>query len=179
MLDLIRAYRRYDPAAKSFLEILFLYPGPKAVVFHRVAHFFYSTKLFFIARLISEIGRFLTGIEIHPGANTRQLHIGRRESNGRASHHPVEQQGPERAAHCLDGRMGCHRALPSPRLAAPRPGIGGETVRSFRHRTHGRDASFLRQKLHFYLANRDHRRGRLCLRCGFEFSWHDRRDGKS
>jgi len=68
MLDLIRAYRRYDPAAKSFLEILLLYPGPKAIFFHRVGHFFYRMRLFFLARLVAEFSRFLTGIEIHPGA---------------------------------------------------------------------------------------------------------------
>lgn len=68
MWNFIQAYRRYDPAAKSNWEILFLYPGPKAILFYRIAHFFYRHKLFFISRLLSEIGRFLTGIEIHPGA---------------------------------------------------------------------------------------------------------------
>lgn len=68
MNELIKAYRSYDPAAKSDLEILLLYPGPKAIFFHRLAHFFYEIKLFFIARLFSELARFLTGIEIHPGA---------------------------------------------------------------------------------------------------------------
>jgi serine O-acetyltransferase len=68
MWDLIRAYRNYDPAAKSNWEILFLYPGPKAIFFHRIAHAFYLSKLHFLARLICEMSRFLTGIEIHPGA---------------------------------------------------------------------------------------------------------------
>lgn len=68
VFDLIRAYKSYDPAAKSMFEILFLYPGPKAIFFHRLAHLFYLLKLYFIARLISEFSRFLTGIEIHPGA---------------------------------------------------------------------------------------------------------------
>lgn len=68
MWDLINAYKNYDPAAKSRMEILFLYPGPKALLFHRIASCFYQIKLFFIARLISEMGRALTGIEIHPGA---------------------------------------------------------------------------------------------------------------
>lgn len=72
MMEMIRAYRHYDPAAKSNLEIL-LYPGPRAMFFHRIAHAFYGVKLYFIARLISEISRFLSGIEIHPGAR-----IGRR-----------------------------------------------------------------------------------------------------
>ncbi|MBO8158015.1 serine O-acetyltransferase [Thermosyntropha sp.] len=57
-----------DPAAKSVWEIIFCYPGFHAVIFHRIAHFFYQRKLYFIARLISHISRFLTGIEIHPGA---------------------------------------------------------------------------------------------------------------
>ncbi|MCS6837542.1 MAG: serine O-acetyltransferase, partial [Bdellovibrionaceae bacterium] len=73
MFDFLKAYQKYDPAAKSLLEILFLYPGPKAIFFHRIAHFFYRLKLFFVARLISEFSRWLTGIEIHPGAK-----IGRR-----------------------------------------------------------------------------------------------------
>ena len=68
MLDFIHAYRKYDPAAKSFLEILLLYPGPRAVFFHRVAHFCYNLKLFFLARLIADLSRTITGIEIHPGA---------------------------------------------------------------------------------------------------------------
>lgn len=68
LFDFIGAYRRYDPAAKSWLEIALLYPGPKAVLLHRVAHFFYKFRLFFMARLVSEISRFITGIEIHPGA---------------------------------------------------------------------------------------------------------------
>jgi serine O-acetyltransferase len=68
MLDFLKAYQNYDPAAKSILEIALLYPGPKAIFLHRFAHGFYSAKLFFVARMISELGRFLTGIEIHPGA---------------------------------------------------------------------------------------------------------------
>ena len=71
--DFLQAYRRYDPAAKSTLEIALLYPGPKAILFYRVAHWFYQQQLNFIARFISELGRWLTGIEIHPGAK-----IGRR-----------------------------------------------------------------------------------------------------
>lgn len=57
-----------DPAAKSVVEILFCYPGFHAIIHHRMAHFFYRRRLFFIARMISHINRFLTGIEIHPGA---------------------------------------------------------------------------------------------------------------
>lgn len=73
MFDFLMAYKNYDPAAKSLLEIALLYPGPKAILFHRVAHFFYKDGLFFLSRLVSELSRWLTGIEIHPGAQ-----IGRR-----------------------------------------------------------------------------------------------------
>jgi serine O-acetyltransferase len=65
----IQSARRRDPAARSFLEVLVLYQGLHALVNHRVAHFFYRLRLFFIARIISQIGRAMTGIEIHPGAN--------------------------------------------------------------------------------------------------------------
>ncbi|MDD4893689.1 MAG: serine O-acetyltransferase [Candidatus Omnitrophica bacterium] len=64
----IQAARAKDPAAKGFLEILLLYPGLHALIHHRVAHFFYKIHLFFIARFISQVSRFFTGIEIHPGA---------------------------------------------------------------------------------------------------------------
>lgn len=57
-----------DPAVKSSLEIILLYSGVHAVFNHRIAHFFFKHKLFFLARLTSQISRFFTGIEIHPGA---------------------------------------------------------------------------------------------------------------
>ncbi len=62
-----------DPAAKNVVEVLLCYPGLHAIWFHRLAHWFYTKKFYVIARLISHISRFLTGIEIHPGAK-----IGRR-----------------------------------------------------------------------------------------------------
>ena len=68
MFEFLRAYRNYDPAAKSYMEIFFLYPGPRAVFFHRIAHALYHLGLFFLARLVADISRTLTGIEIHPGA---------------------------------------------------------------------------------------------------------------
>ena len=68
MIDFLKAYKNYDPAAKSLLEIGLLYPGPKAVFCHRIAHCLYELKLFFFARLIAEFSRWMTGIEIHPGA---------------------------------------------------------------------------------------------------------------
>ncbi len=64
----IQAARAKDPAAKGFLEILLLYPGLHALIHYRIAHFFYKIRLFFIARLISQVSRHFTGIEIHPGA---------------------------------------------------------------------------------------------------------------
>lgn len=57
-----------DPAARSVAEIIFLYPGFHAVINHRIAHLLYNRRLYFLARLVSHISRFLTGIEIHPGA---------------------------------------------------------------------------------------------------------------
>jgi serine O-acetyltransferase len=57
-----------DPAARNWLEVLFCYPGLQALLFHRLAHWLHIIGIPFIPRLISHIARFLTGIEIHPGA---------------------------------------------------------------------------------------------------------------
>ena len=57
-----------DPAAKSKLSLILTYPGVKAVFFHRIANFFQLAKFYLVARIISQFSRFLTGIEIHPGA---------------------------------------------------------------------------------------------------------------
>ena len=57
-----------DPAAKSKLSLILTYPGIKAVFFHKIANFFYLAKIDLAARFISQLSRFLTGIEIHPGA---------------------------------------------------------------------------------------------------------------
>ncbi len=57
-----------DPACRNILEAILLYPGFHVLIFYRISHFLYRHKLFFLARLISQIGRFFTGIEIHPGA---------------------------------------------------------------------------------------------------------------
>lgn len=57
-----------DPAARSWFEVVFTYAGLHAIWSHRIAHFFYRKRLFSIARLISQVSRFFTGIEIHPGA---------------------------------------------------------------------------------------------------------------
>ncbi len=70
--DIYTVFER-DPAAKSTIEVLLCYPGLHAVVMHRIAHAFYQKKWFLLARILSHINRFFTGIEIHPGAR-----IGRR-----------------------------------------------------------------------------------------------------
>ena len=62
-----------DPAANNILYVILMYQGFHSLMFHRIAHWFYKCHLFFLARLISQIARFFTGIEIHPGAK-----IGRR-----------------------------------------------------------------------------------------------------
>ncbi len=62
-----------DPAARSYLEVILTYSGLHAIWCHRIAHGLYKRKFYFLARLLSQISRFFTGIEIHPGAK-----IGRR-----------------------------------------------------------------------------------------------------
>ena len=64
----IRAVKERDPAARNTLEVLMLYSGVHAIMLHRPAHWLYNRKCYFSARLISQFSRFLTGIEIHPGA---------------------------------------------------------------------------------------------------------------
>ena len=66
--ETIEAYKARDPAARSSLEVLLLYPGIKAVLSHRRAHWCHMHGLKFLARLISQRSRHRTGIEIHPGA---------------------------------------------------------------------------------------------------------------
>ena len=64
----VKAVQERDPAARSALEVLILYQGVHALIWHRFAHWFYKHHMFFIARLISQFARFFTLIEIHPGA---------------------------------------------------------------------------------------------------------------
>ncbi len=64
----IKSIKQRDPAARSFLEVIILYPGVHALAFYRVANFLWKCKLLFLARFVSQIARFFTGIEIHPGA---------------------------------------------------------------------------------------------------------------
>ncbi|BFM39674.1 serine O-acetyltransferase [Synechocystis sp. LKSZ1] len=61
-----------DPAARNWLEVLFCYPGLQALLIHRLSHWLHCLHLPFIPRLLSHLGRFLTGIEIHPGAQIGQ-----------------------------------------------------------------------------------------------------------
>lgn len=68
LIETVNAYLSRDPAAKGPFEVLLLYPGVKAVCYHRKAHWCYEHNLMFTARLISQMGRHRTGIEIHPGA---------------------------------------------------------------------------------------------------------------
>lgn len=71
--ETLNAYKARDPAARSSLEILLLYQGVHAIIYHRFAHFLYRHRLRFLARMVSQWSRHFTGIEIHPGAT-----IGRR-----------------------------------------------------------------------------------------------------
>ena len=68
MSDFLQSIIDRDPAAKSKLSLILTYPGVKAVFFHRIANFFHLAKFHLVARIISQLSRFLTGIEIHPGA---------------------------------------------------------------------------------------------------------------
>lgn len=68
LLNDAKSIAQRDPAAKSTLEVILLYPGFHALFFHRMGHWFYKRRLFFAARFVSQFARFLTGIEIHPGA---------------------------------------------------------------------------------------------------------------
>jgi serine O-acetyltransferase len=73
MREDIQAVFQHDPAARTTLEIVLAYPGVHAIWFHRMAHWLWSHDLKLVGRMVSELSRFITGIEIHPGAT-----IGRR-----------------------------------------------------------------------------------------------------
>ena len=68
LIEVLKSIKQRDPAAQSLVEIALLYPGVRAVCFHRVSGFLWRHKWHLLARLISELGRFFSGIEIHPGA---------------------------------------------------------------------------------------------------------------
>ena len=86
--------RDKDPAARNVAEVIILYPGFHVLVTHKIAHFLYCHKCFFLARLISQLARHLTGIEIHPGAK-----IGNRDrkSTRLNSSHPNPSRMPSSA----------------------------------------------------------------------------------
>ena len=65
--------KKKDPACRNIIEAIILYPGFHILIYYRLAHFLYKYNFYFLSRLVSQIGRFFTGIEIHPGAK-----IGRR-----------------------------------------------------------------------------------------------------
>mgnify|MGYP003537585995 FL=1 len=71
--ETIQTIKDHDPAARSTLEVVLTYPGLHAILIYDIAHFFYKRKWYTFSRVLSHLGRFLTGIEIHPGAT-----IGRR-----------------------------------------------------------------------------------------------------
>lgn len=64
----IKTVKERDPAARSCLEVFLLYPGVHAIIWHRFCHMLYRAHLKFLARFFSQLARFFTGIEIHPGA---------------------------------------------------------------------------------------------------------------
>ena len=64
----LKSIKERDPAARNCLEIFLLYSGFHALIYYRIAHFFYKHNWKFIARWVSQTGRFFTGVEIHPGA---------------------------------------------------------------------------------------------------------------
>ena len=65
----IKVIFEQDPAARSYIEVILTYSGLHAIWSHRLAHALYKRKFYFLARVISQVSRFFTGIEIHPGAN--------------------------------------------------------------------------------------------------------------
>lgn len=67
-IELLDFYIENDPAARNRISVFINYPGVHSIINHRVANFLYRHKMYFLARLISQISRFFTGIEIHPGA---------------------------------------------------------------------------------------------------------------
>lgn len=69
--DIQTVFKR-DPAARNLCEVIFCYPGLHAIWLYRLTHFLWVNKFISLARFISHIGRFLTGVEIHPGAKIRK-----------------------------------------------------------------------------------------------------------
>ena len=70
--ETILTYRERDPAARSYIEVLFCYPGVHAIIWHRLSHWLWTHNLYFLGRFSSHLARWLTGIEIHPAAKIRR-----------------------------------------------------------------------------------------------------------
>lgn len=68
LYDDAKNIKEKDPAARNIFTVILLYPGFHAIIYHKLSHFLYKHKLMFLARMISQFSRFMTGIEIHPGA---------------------------------------------------------------------------------------------------------------
>lgn len=68
LYDDAKNIKEKDPAARNIFTVILLYPGFHAIIYHKLSHFLYKHKLMFLARMISQFSRFITGIEIHPGA---------------------------------------------------------------------------------------------------------------
>mgnify|MGYP003329319242 CR=1 FL=1 len=68
MIEFLKSIKKRDPSVKNYLEIILCFPGVHALFLHRIAHFFYHLSIPILPRVISYISRFITGIEIHPGA---------------------------------------------------------------------------------------------------------------
>jgi len=66
--ELLDIYMEQDPAATSRVSVLVNYPGVHSIINHKLAHALYKRKFYFLARFVSQVSRFFTGIEIHPGA---------------------------------------------------------------------------------------------------------------
>ena len=80
-----------DPAARSVLEIIFCYPGLHAVWFYRIGHWFWTHGFYFLGRFTSHLGRFLTGVEIHPEQAGQEL--GGHEQGGDEGPGPGQMRG--------------------------------------------------------------------------------------
>ena len=68
MIDYLESIKKRDPAAKSLVSIILTYPGVKAILFYKISNFFHIAGFHLLARIISQLSRFFTGIEIHPNA---------------------------------------------------------------------------------------------------------------
>ena len=108
-----------DPAARSVIEVLWCYPGVHALCFHRTAHWLWTRRWLTLGRFISHVGRFFTGIEIHPGAQhrARAVHRSRHGRRDRRNH------GGRRQLHLVSGRDARRHQLEEGKAS---PDVGSE-----------------------------------------------------